>query len=409
MASRVRRRNNPSMKYLGTFSDAVHDIPYYAADSEYVTCADVTHKGPPYLTGSGLLIQRAQIKRGLSTSVNWTAGTGRSYSGSFTDSWISQNAWQTEEPPTAVSSFLNGNTLPEGDMEALGSSGWAKFNPGKPGASGAQALGELLHDGFPSLIGSQYLGFGRGVERLERDARRLKDLGSEYLNVQFGWIPFLNDCRNLYFTYRKLENRLAQLKRDNGRPVRRRGKVTHSESSSVYYESYNTYMYPTLTNEFYTGSPGHTKVTLDVSDSSWFSARFRYWIPDIGSSQWTRRATAALFGVNPTPSTLWELLPWSWMIDWFTNVGDVIQNMSTNAAENLVAEYAYVMRHYTSVYNVTQTMPVAGSPGSLSVESQVFREVKQRTTANPYGFGMTFSGLSGRQMLILSALGLSRS
>jgi hypothetical protein len=351
---------------------------------------------------------RASFKRGLSADCHWTGAASRTWDGQFTDSWQPPNLWSGGVPQFYRD---NASSLAKstGALDVLGTTGWARLKPGKPGASVGQAIAEL-RDGTPTIPGSQILGLKRLAKKNRKRLEFHKNLGSEYLNIQFGWLPFLNDLREMYHTWNTLDQKLAQLKRDNGKPVRRRGKVSSTSNTTLYEESSNTYMYPILTNEYYVpGSPGHRTVMRTETDSSWFSARFRYWIPDIGTSQWTRRAKAALFGLNPSPSLLWEVLPWSWLIDWFSNTGDVLSNISTNAAENLAADYAFIMSHHSISYMVEQKMPVAQHPYELSVNSELRYEAKQRSKANPYGFGLTFDDLSGRQMLILSALGLSRS
>ena len=125
----------------------------------------------------------------------------------------------------------------------------------------------------------------------------------------------------------------------------------------------------------------------------------------------------ALFGLNPTPSLLWEVLPWSWLIDWFSNVGDVVSNMSSNAVDNLVAHYAYVMRTqtvqttYTAYYKcdtgTTGAYKCSGGEGTCTATKLTV--TKSRAKATPYGFGVSFGGLSAYQVSILGALGMSRS
>jgi len=250
--------------------------------------------------------------------------------------------------------------------------------------------------------------------------RNFRALGSEYLNVQFGWKPFVGDLIKMYQLYQQLDRRLAQIKRDNGRSIRRRRTISDTtESTSA------TSVFPTNSSAFLPAPPVGITATFSSSlttqtvtkEKIWFVGSFRYYIPDVGSSQWTRRATLALFGLNPTPSLLWEVLPWTWLIGYFSNVGDVISNMSTNAVDNLVSDYAYVMRQksVTVTYTATGTMssgtfgPQKWQGGNFSSTASTLLMTKSRARASPYGFGVEFGSLSAYQLSILGALGLSRS
>lgn len=107
-----------------------------------------------------------------------------------------------------------------------------------------------------------------------------------------------------------------------------------------------------------------------------------------------------------TPEVLWELAPWSWAVDWFSNTGDVIHNISTLGYDGLVMEYGYMMTHTQYDRRVEATALVNGV--SVSARTVSRRETKRRTVATPYGFGIDDTTLSPRQLAILAALGLSR-
>lgn len=143
----------------------------------------------------------------------------------------------------------------------------------------------------------------------------------------------------------------------------------------------------------------------------------RYYTPDIGSSMWTKRAKAALFGALPTPSLLWEVLPWSWLIDWYTNIGDVIDNASTNAVDNLVQLYSYIMSSRKVTRNLVVTCQwqagVANycyfSAGSGIASFTSVDETKARAGGlSPYGLDSSLPDLSNYQLAVLTALGLSK-
>jgi hypothetical protein len=290
-------------------------------------------------------------------------------------------------------------------LDPLGTTGWKRARPGNPVANAGQFIAELRD--LPTL-----------PLRLLSRLHFFRGLGKEYLNVQFGWKPFVSDVKEMFELYQNLDKKLAQLRRDNGRPIRRRRTVknsTETTSTSTGQQNHLGNVWPVSPAAI---SPFSSMTVQTVTkEQVWFVGCFRYYVADIGSSQWTRRATMALYGLNPTPSLLWNILPWSWLIDWFSNTGDVLSNASSNAVDNLVAHYAYVMRTvsvqttYTSFYKVdsgtSAGYKVEGGSGSCTVTKLTTTKARKRAT--PYGFGVSFDGLSAYQTSILAALGMSRS
>jgi len=253
-------------------------------------------------------------------------------------------------------------------------------------------------------------------------------LGSEYLNIEFGWKPFVQYLQKAYKLQQSINSKLAQLIRDNNKPVRRKvtlkRELTNEEVDNTI-ATLQGYPYPFYGEVFDdsidpTTSSFKCAKTRQTSEEIWAIGRSRYYIPDVTDDQWSTKAKLALFGLNPTPSLLWQVMPWSWLIDWFSNVGDVIANLSSNGIADLTYDYAYLMRHRKKV--TRWDAPLPGSridpfgnmnrtdwPGSRSLSTIVTEEHKERIAATPFGFGLQLSDLSVRQAAILAALGLSRS
>jgi hypothetical protein len=117
-----------------------------------------------------------------------------------------------------------------------------------------------------------------------------------------------------------------------------------------------------------------------------------------------------------TPSTLWELAPWSWLVDWNLRIGDTIRANEINANDRLVMHYGYAMEHsvYSTKVDWRKTsdvnggiLTVSGNPSFGIHHAQT--EYKRRIRANPYGFRVGGVGsLTGGQTAILGALGLTK-
>jgi len=296
-----------------------------------------------------------------------------------------------------LSSMPKLNLLPS-SLDGLGATGWKRTRPGNSAANAAVLLGEMRR--LPTLP----------LQQLQK-LKNFRSLGSEYLNVEFGWKPFVSDVRKMFETYQSIDRRLAQLVRDNGRGVRRNANLGTTETTTTDITPSGFLLTPTYPSFGGTGhSMSRTRVKT-VTTRTWYVARYRYYIPDVGTSQWTRRATRALYGANVTPDVLYELLPWSWLVDYFSNVGDVISNMSPNAVDKLTADYAYVMRSTEERLTWTVSGSVWTPTNRLSFNLTGNNSVssKLRQVATPFGFGIKWDGLSASQLGILTALGISRS
>lgn len=304
-------------------------------------------------------------------------------------------------------SFLSPTAPNYGGLTASGTKAIALTTPGNSPADVTQALIELRREGLPSLF---------GVNSLRNRAQVARNAGSEYLNVQFGWIPLVNDIVDTMGAASRSEQLLLQFRRNSGRHVRRQMDfepiVTQTFSEGIgtmnngTVSNINTFQFY---NQAQTRWTRQTKTTVSVS----FSGAFTYYIPpnlvDRGVLGMIERANY-LYGLDLDPELLWNIAPWSWLSDWFVNIGDIITNVSNFQVDGTVMRYAYIMA--TTVVASTYTMklfPVNGSTGVPSFLTTTIRTIrKQRSRATPYGFGLNPATFTGRQWAILGALGMTR-
>jgi hypothetical protein len=151
-----------------------------------------------------------------------------------------------------------------------------------------------------------------------------------------------------------------------------------------------------------------TRITADFR----FSARYhRGARPNSRERGFIERATE-LLGLEITPAVLWELTPWTWLLDWASNLGSVASNISLLDWSNVLLDYAYLTFVVKTESSVTWKGPTVISP-QLTVShgfiTKGFTTVeKVREQASPYGFSVGWTGLSPFQLSIIAALGMSR-
>jgi hypothetical protein len=182
-----------------------------------------------------------------------------------------------------------------------------------------------------------------------------------------------------------------------------------------------------FSNTFYaTGALAESKGARIVCKNTrkrWFEGCFTYGGPakadNFGRHIGFGSEADAVFGLELSPDVLWNLTPWSWAVDWFTNAGDVIHNITNFTLAGLVMRYGYMMEETSSTYYTQyedgkiRTL-LSKSPkktgfdwmGGCSIGQETVR--KSRCPANPFGFGVSWEGLSPTQLAITAALGITR-
>jgi hypothetical protein len=291
------------------------------------------------------------------------------------------------------------------DLNPLGSTAIARCKPTNEVAHLANFLAELYRDGLPKLFGAT---LWQSNTALSRSA------GEEYLNSEFGWKPMISDVHDIFHAVTHANAVLEQYERGSGSLTRRRYEFplerTQTDSFFGYHFGdqypWNQYLY-----DEYAPLPTIRKMTTTYS-KVWFSGAFTYHLPTDYRSRNALLSGASkakkLLGLNLTPEVLWNAAPWTWAIDWFSNAGDVVSNISDWATDGLVLKYGYVMEHslITDKYYIDGESQLLADNVTVSPVLACI-ETKRRVRATPFGFGLSWSGLSPRQIAISAALGLT--
>jgi len=295
-------------------------------------------------------------------------------------------------------------------LNALGAQAIARCSPANPTASVTTFLGELVGEGVPKLISSGLKGLGQMTHR-----QRRKALAKEHLNYQFGWLPFVSDLRSIANSVLHAHKIISDFERGSGHITRRKYSFPPIQTQTFTTAKDPANPYGPGAGALYLSPSVSGKVirTEKTSIQRWFSGAFTYYVPPPDSlrNEIARGVILSrkLLGLDLTPDSVWNLAPWSWLVDWFSNTGSVIQNWSDWAIDNQVMLYGYMMEHSVHSYTYTYTGPTGfKSAASRPTDFTLVTETKQRRQASPYGFGVSYEALSLRQKSILAALGISK-
>lgn len=149
-----------------------------------------------------------------------------------------------------------------------------------------------------------------------------KNLAKHNLGVQFGWLPFVTDVKKVLQTQARVEHKFKELRRlyDTGGISRR----VFIDSQSA--ESTQTHV------ALVGGSPVgiyYADIQKFTTARRWSCARWK--LLSRAPESWNYGDMHGLAwkvanGLTPTGilEGAWDLVPWSWLVDWFTDAADFV-------------------------------------------------------------------------------------
>lgn len=317
------------------------------------------------------------------------------------------------DPNGVYGGFPTSIASPDVTLEALGAKAISNTKPTNPVADMTTFLGETIKDGIPKLLGASN-GYWKG-----NTERALKAGADDYLSLEFAWKPMIRDIRSIANAIHHADAVIRQYERDAGKLVRRRFAFPTESGTEITQVASGIapFMEGGVSGPFVDSTApalGSVVRTRDWRRKRWFSGAFTYYLPsgysqNDGVRELAHQAKITL-GLELTPEVVWNLTPWSWAVDWFTNAGDVISNVSDILIDGLVVRYGYIMEHTVVHDRYTYVGSTRLKSRNTRPEDVTFvTETKKRLKATPYGFGLTWSSFTDRQLAILAALGISKS
>jgi hypothetical protein len=189
------------------------------------------------------------------------------------------------------------------DWSHLKAKALANMNPFKAQTDIPLFLFELRE--FPRMLWD----LGRVLQKQVRPS----DIPGGYLAYQFGWKPLVSDLKSMLDFTAQVEKR-----QNYWRSIIRGEKVKRV----IVNDSFDSEWTYTAATTMYGNVVGTVRRT--TSEESWYSARLKF-LESIPDPSDTKEVFRIVYGLRLNPSTIWNAVPWSWMIDYFTNIGDIIE------------------------------------------------------------------------------------
>lgn len=236
---------------------------------------------------------------------------------------------------------------------------------------------------------------------------------SEWLNYNLAISPNIATVQDLRKAMKNQDDMIAQYERDAGRLIRRRfdpdfwtetqsEKVTNLNVLPRSWDSAN------LGATSYVSGRGTQTSSMKTTRHRWFSGAFTYPRPPAGWRT-TLQELDHVYGIIPGVATAWELVPYSFVADYFANLGEVLSNVDTFVEDGLVMPFGYIMHQRKTEADISWIGPIWAGDRLVTTEltAHIEIDVRQRRAATPFGFGFSWGDVTLRQLSILASLGLS--
>lgn len=239
----------------------------------------------------------------------------------------------------------------------------ARTNPSRPGVTPLTLVQDLVE--LPKML--------KDVGKLIKAPKRLlssREIANQNLAIRFGWLPLIKDIQDLLNLQQSIHQRADELNRlysETG--LHRRislGKASNSSQKKNFSIS------------SFSGVSLNANISKETKAERWASVR---WKPtsappfnpsDHGRIQQARKLVSGMT-VEGMMNGLWEVIPWTWIVDWFTDVhGYAMAHSNTVPA----TPYSCCVMQHTKTKTIFD--PISTGSAAAGGGGTVIYETKER-------------------------------
>jgi hypothetical protein len=207
----------------------------------------------------------------------------------------------------------------------------------------------------------------RQLGRVLLSRQSASDVAGGYLAYSFGWAPLVNDILKFFDLTKALEDRKAYFRRlESGTHVRRSLGETQVRAERIV----DTTLGTAVNSKTVMRLTGQLTETQKV----WYTLNAKLRQPGRMSPKDVHNLSArVLHGWTLNPANLWDAIPWSWLIDYFLNIGDWLEAVNGLAAMDVTR-----INIMCTSKQVVQYTPHSVLPGLTVQPGFVYRTRKLR-------------------------------
>jgi hypothetical protein len=242
---------------------------------------------------------------------------------------------------------------------------------------------------------------GQAIRQLNQ---MLKGFGGGGLYLLFGVAPLVEVATKLPTLTADLEKAIRRAFKHDGRKFHRHIKLKDTDTTG-HFKGTNV-CFPTLFAEAWMKENSGTW-TISRKEKIWFETNLIYRIPPGSYEDKHKALRKKLLGVRLDGATLYELAPFSWMLDWFTSVGALLNNTMDHTYYRF--EDPCIMhesRYHKTVKGTVRYYPTGGSNVTTTVHpyGSVKVTVKRRQGYTWGEIGLTLEPLANYQLAVFAFL-----
>lgn len=384
MFLRSRSMSGPTVS--GWFEQANQGKYYASYATMQATCVDWVNA---YHLDNALQLDKVYREGGIMHGKrNWIAGYTQEFNQKPGDFLASNVNPAFSSPPSGAFKDIN---------KVI-----ASHHPGEPAVALPVFLFELKD--VPDMLKHAF-GRARDLNRVARSDRHQdvmkylkssKGRSEDWLNWNFGWAPLLSDLITIFDLSEELVKRARQIKRAKRGFIRKKSNIgTWSNTYGPTRVSYNS-----------VGFGLYADMVVSETHKRWVSSKWSvsqemfHAASDLRNLQLLK----AIAGLDISLTHAWDAMPWTWMVDWFTGLGDIIHAQQNRFGIGF--QSACLMNHRT----LQATASPYGMPNWFTASTyRLTRESKYRTPVAPSLLNLGINILNPKQLATLGSLVVTRA
>lgn len=256
----------------------------------------------------------------------------------------------------------------------------------------------------------------KGKRALDFDfSKSLKWLSKRHLEYNFGWRPLYNDVNALLKAISGFDAAYKKIVIDGNKPVTKHWStiVNGTSRNEVIYHVDNVGL---PNNNSWYGDFRYgvcTKVTRHKSDGVKYNAsvRMRYSVPpELLTAGGQAKAWLDYLGVSQNPATVWNAIPFTFLIDWVINIGKYLDRLRTDniSFQTEIVDFCHSAKLTQQVtYAIALRNFTGGSYGTgpwTVTDAADVSTYERRVGLPDLTLAIQTSGLNGRELSLAGAL-----
>jgi len=165
--------------------------------------------------------------------------------------------------------------------------------------------------------------------------RTSKHIPDEYLSFHFGWKQTYKDAMDLLFLPETMAKKYSFLIKRAGKPTTFRVKKNFTSRLTG---SLPNFSYDAFSNEY--GVLTETSLERETEIRLAVNANFDF--PPLNAISFQSGSFLDRIGIVPRPTDLYNLIPWTWLVDWFTGLGHYVELIDNMARDDTLVNWGMI-------------------------------------------------------------------